>query len=86
MKPDIHPTMHDLEIVMTDGTKFVTKSTSKMGKTILDICIKSHAAWTGKKAKINERASEVAKFNKKFAGFSNMFGASAEKEEDKKED
>jgi large subunit ribosomal protein L31 len=75
MKPDIHPAMHDLKIVMTDGTTFETKSASKIGNLILDTCIKSHVAWTGKKTALNERASEVAKFNKKFAGFSGMFTA-----------
>jgi len=49
MKADIHPDYHDITIVMTDGTEYVTKSTwgSEGDVMRLDIDPKSHPAWTG---------------------------------------
>jgi large subunit ribosomal protein L31 len=46
MKEGIHPDYHILNVVMTDGTKFVTRSTyGKDGDTLsLDIDPKSHPA------------------------------------------
>jgi large subunit ribosomal protein L31 len=69
MKPNIHPDYHEINIVMTDGTEFKTKSCmGKAGDTLrLDIDPKSHAAWTGVQ-RVSESAGQVAKFNKKFAG------------------
>ena len=68
MKPNIHPEYHEINIVMTDGTEFKTKSCmGKAGDTLrLDIDPKSHAAWTGVQ-RVSESAGQVAKFNKKFA-------------------
>ena len=44
MKKDIHPNYHNITVVMTDGTKFQTKSTwGKEGDTMsLDIDPLSH--------------------------------------------
>ena len=49
MKKDIHPDYHEINIVMTDGSSFQTRSTyGKPGDTLrLDIDPKSHPAWTG---------------------------------------
>ena len=49
MKKDKHPNYHTINVVMTDGTKFETKSTwGKEGDTMsLDIDPLSHPAWTG---------------------------------------
>ena len=49
MKPGIHPEYHEINIVMTDGTQFKTRSCmGKEGDTLrLDIDPKSHPAWTG---------------------------------------
>ena len=49
MKPGIHPEYHEINIVMTDGTTFKTRSCAgKAGDTLrLDIDPKSHPAWTG---------------------------------------
>src|SRR5690348_9354442 len=48
MKPKIHPDYHEINVVMTDGSKFTTRSTyGKPGETLhLDIDPKSHPAWT----------------------------------------
>jgi large subunit ribosomal protein L31 len=69
MKPGIHPEYHEINIVMTDGTTFKTRSCmGKPGDTLrLDIDPKSHPAWTGVQ-RMMDTGGQVAKFNKKFAG------------------
>ena len=68
MKKKIHPDYHEINVVMTDGTKFITKSTyGKPGDTLkLDVDPASHPAWTGGNAQIREDAGQVARFKKKF--------------------
>jgi len=68
MKPGIHPEYHEINIVMTDGTTFKTRSCAgKAGDTIrLDIDPKSHPAWTGVQ-RVMDTGGQVAKFNKRFA-------------------
>lgn len=67
MKKDIHPDYHEINVVMTDGTTYKTRSTwGQPGDTIkLDIDSKSHPAWTGKHRLIDS-GGQVAKFNKRF--------------------
>ncbi len=69
MKSGIHPDYHPITIVMTDGTKFVTRSTyGKAGDTMnLDIDPKSHPAWTGGQQTILDRGGRVSRFNQKFS-------------------
>jgi large subunit ribosomal protein L31 len=69
MKEGIHPNYHMINVVMTDGTKFVTRSTyGKSGDTLsLDIDPKSHPAWTGGQGTMLDRAGRVSKFNQKFS-------------------
>jgi large subunit ribosomal protein L31 len=71
MKPDTHPDYHEITVIMTDGTQFVTRSTyGKAGdKLQLDIDSKSHPAWTGTH-RLVDRGGQLAKFNKRFAGLS----------------
>ena len=49
MKQDTHPDYHFINVVMTDGTTYRTRSTyQKEGATLnLDIDPKTHPAWTG---------------------------------------
>ena len=49
MKKDIHPDYHEINVVMTDGTEFKTRSTyGEAGASLrLDIDPKTHPAWTG---------------------------------------
>ena len=70
MKKDIHPDYHEINIVMTDGSSFQTRSTyGKAGDTLrLDIDPKSHPAWTGVQ-KLLDTGGQIAKFNKRFANF-----------------
>ena len=69
MKKNIHPDYHEITVVMTDGTKYKTRSTmGKTGDTLkLDIDPKSHPAWTGQH-RILDSGGQVARFNKRFSG------------------
>ena len=71
MKKNIHPDYHEINIEMTDGTTYVTKSTwGKKGDTLkLDIDPVSHPAWTGQH-RIMDSGGQVARFNKRFSGLS----------------
>ena len=70
MKKDIHPEYHEIEVEMTDGSKFKTRSTwgKASDKLKLEIDSKSHPAWTGGKANINDTEGQVARFEKRFKG------------------
>ena len=67
MKKQIHPDYHPITVVMTDGTKYETRSTwGKSGDTLqLDIDPKTHPAWTGQH-RIVDSGGQVARFNKRF--------------------
>lgn len=71
MKQDIHPDYHFIEVVMTDGSKFKTRSTyGKEGDQIsLDIDPRTHPAWTGGTQTLVDRAGRVSRFKDKFKGF-----------------
>src|SRR3984885_9601155 len=71
MKEKIHPDYHDITVVMTDGTEFITRSTygAPGAKMHLDIDPKTHPAWTGVHRMV-DRGGQLAKFNKRFAGIS----------------
>ena len=68
MKKNIHPKYHKINVEMTDGSQFETKSTwGSEGETLkLEIDPISHSAWTGGKQKILDKG-RVSKFNKKFS-------------------
>ena len=70
MKKNIHPDYHEIEVVMTDGSSFKTRSTwgKKSDQLKLEIDPISHSAWTGGKQKILDKG-RVSKFNKKFQNF-----------------
>ncbi len=70
MKQGVHPDYHYVTIKMTDGTSFVTRSTwgATGDQMTLDVDPLTHPAWTGGTGFVNERASQVAKFNNRFAG------------------
>lgn len=78
MKQGIHPDYHKITVVMTDGTKYETRSTwGKEGDVLqLDVDPKTHPAWVGG---INLRKTgQMEKFQNKFGNF----GAAASKKED----
>ena len=67
MKKDIHPEYHVINVVMTDGTTFQTRSTyGEEGATLnLDIDPTSHPAWTGGPQRISDKG-RVSKFKNRF--------------------
>jgi large subunit ribosomal protein L31 len=71
MKSEGHPDYHFINVVMTDGTKYQTRSTwGKEGETLsLDIDPKSHPAWTGGGNANLDRGGRVSRFKDKFKGF-----------------
>ena len=70
MKNDIHPAYHFIEVKMTDGTTFRTRSTwGSEGETLaLDIDPLSHPAWTGQSARLLDTGGRVSRFKSKYAG------------------
>ena len=72
MKANIHPQYHMINVVMTDGSTFKTRSTwGNEGDTLsLDIDPKSHPAWTGGQQQIMDRGGRVSKVDQEF-GFLN---------------
>ena len=71
MKKNLHPDYHEIEVVMTDGTKFKTRSTwGKKWYTLnLDIDPKSHPAWSGGEKKLVDTQGQISKFAKKFKSY-----------------
>ena len=67
MKKDIHPDYHEINVVMTDGSSFKTRSTyGKPGATLkLDIDPKSHPAWTGVH-RLMDTGGQLAKFKNRY--------------------
>jgi len=67
-----HPDYHFIEVVMTNGTKYKTRSTyGKEGDTLnLDIDPNTHPAWTGGTQQLLDRGGRVSRFNSRFAGIS----------------
>jgi large subunit ribosomal protein L31 len=71
MKSEGHPDYHFIDVVMTDGTKYRTRSTYGQEGAVLnlDIDSKSHPAWTGGDQKLMDRGGRVSRFNERFKGF-----------------
>jgi len=71
MQKDIHPEYHVINVTMTDGTVFQTRSTwGKEGDTLnLDIDPTTHPAWTGGDQRLLDRGGRVSRFKDKFKGF-----------------
>ena len=70
MKDGIHPDYHFIEVRLTDGTTYRTRSTyGKEGETLaLEIDPSAHPAWTGGSAKLMDTGGRVSKFKKKYEG------------------
>lgn len=65
MKKGIHPYYRTIDIQMTDGSVFQTRSCYKADKMVLDIDSKSHPFFTGKQVLV-DTAGRVERFNKRF--------------------
>ncbi|GAB1430040.1 50S ribosomal protein L31 [Ignavibacteria bacterium] len=65
MKKGIHPYYRKVDVVMTDGTVYQTRSTYKSDRMVLEIDSKSHPFFTGKQMLV-DTAGRVERFNKHF--------------------
>jgi large subunit ribosomal protein L31 len=67
---DLHPDYHQIKVVMTDGTSFMTYSTygAEGDQLTLDIDPSTHPAWTGGDQRLMDRGGRLSKFKKKFEG------------------
>ena len=83
MKKKIHPDYHEIEVIMTDGSTFKTRSTwGKTSDTLkLEIDPKSHPAWSGGEKKLVDTQGQISKFAKKFKNYKSN---KEEKTEEKK--
>ena len=71
MKKDVHPDYHEINVVMTDGTEYKTRSTwGKEGDTLkLDVDPLTHPAWTGGGTHLVDTGGQVPRLNKRFIRF-----------------
>lgn len=70
MKKGIHPDYSSVLVVMTDGSSYETKSTSRRKKILskLDMDTKSHLFWSGGyDLNVVESGGQRAKFKKRFS-------------------
>ena len=84
---DFHPDYHEIEVTMTDGETFKTRSTwGKKGDNLrLEVDPKTHPAWTGGKAQIVDTEGRVERFNRRFKGLGTS-KASAKQDKGKETD
>ena len=70
MKKKIHPDYHEIEVEMTDGSVFKTRSTwGKQGEKLkLEVDSKSHPAWTGGGVKLVDSEGRLARFKREYQG------------------
>ena len=70
MQTEIHPDYHEITIVMTDGTKYTTRSTyGKKGDVIkLDVDPLTHPAWQGGTGMVVEKG-QLDKFESRYGSF-----------------
>jgi large subunit ribosomal protein L31 len=70
MKTDLHPEYHTINVKMTDGTIFQTRSTwGAEGDTMsLEVDPTVHPAWTGGGTRLMDSGGRVSKFKAKYEG------------------
>jgi large subunit ribosomal protein L31 len=67
MKKDLHPAYHPVELVMTDGSKHILRTTWGEPNARLQLVIdsKNHPAYTGER-KMLDSVGRIEKFNRKY--------------------
>lgn len=65
MKPDIHPSYKEVNVVCSCGNKFVTGSTTSQEQITLEVCSDCHPFYTGTQ-KIVDTAGRVDRFRQKY--------------------
>ncbi len=71
-KHSLHPNYREISVVMTNGEKFVTRSTYSSDVMKLDIDITTHPAWTNESNFVNLKADKVSALLKKYDGLKFM--------------
>ena len=74
MKKGIHPLYKTVDVIMTDGSTFKTRSCYKGNRMVLEIDSKSHPFFTGKQVLV-DTAGRVERFNKRFEKAKQMMEA-----------
>lgn len=71
MKDGIHPDYHQIKVVLTDGSEYITHSTwGKEGDVLqLDIDPRTHPAWTGGQQQLMDRGGRLSRFKNKYGAF-----------------
>ena len=65
MKPELHPTYHDISVTCSCGNAFQTRSTFSAEELHLDVCSACHPFYTGQQ-KIVDTAGRVDKFQRRY--------------------
>lgn len=65
MKPDIHPTYHETQVVCSCGAQFTTRSTKDNGVIHAEVCSQCHPFYTGKQ-KILDVGGRVERFERRY--------------------
>ena len=78
MKKGLHPRYREIEVLMTDGSTFKTRSCYSGERMVLEIDSKSHPFFTGKQVLV-DTAGRVDRFNKRFAKTKQMREAKSKK-------
>jgi large subunit ribosomal protein L31 len=65
VKPDIHPTYHETQVVCSCGAQFTTRSTKGNGRINAEVCSQCHPFYTGKQ-KILDIGGRVEKFERRY--------------------
>lgn len=70
MKKDIHPEYHFIDVKLTDGSTYRTRSTYGEEGAVLSLEIdpSAHPAWTGGSTRLLDTGGRVSKFKKKYEG------------------
>ncbi len=70
MKKDIHPDYHLIEVKLTNGETYRSRSTygSEGDVLTLEIDPSVHPAWTGGTSRLMDTGGRVSKFKKKYEG------------------
>jgi large subunit ribosomal protein L31 len=71
MKSEGHPDYHFIDVVLTNGETYRTRSTygTEGAKLNLDIDPSTHPAWTGGNQTLLDRGGRVSRFSAKYGGF-----------------
>ena len=70
MRKGIHPEYHFIDVKLTDGSTYRTRSTYAQEGAVLSLEIdpSAHPAWTGGSTKLLDTGGRVSKFKKKYEG------------------